>query len=485
MTDDLDRITGLCKQAAEKTFSNTKQIHVRKLERLTKKEKSINLSPKGLEKWIVNRTGRTLTTQQEEVLTMGLNYVPTPSKIPVRDIAAAVETAASELSSDGASDLRLRVCGILCKAKPSTDNLTKKQRRALKELRKMVILPADQGDATVLMENEKYMYTTKLKNILATPTYMYKELKRNPTAAQEVKIGRILRGLVRMEEISDTLYYNKLRPGSGCQPPRIYMYGLPKIHKPEIPLRPNISCINSPTYQLAKHIAQLISPLTGQTDSHVKNSRHFAEIKAGEKLEPDELLVSFDVVSLFTNAPVEEAIDVTRRLLQEDETLGEKTVLSVDKIAELLKLCLKSTYMYFSFEGRFYEQREGTAMGSPVSAVIANIYMEYFEHRALESAPQRPRLWKRYVDDTFCIVNKGSVDELLDHHNSVRPPIQFTIEQEKEGVLPFLDKSTGRKMAAWTSLSTGNQHIRIRPLSPFQLTPSTACEAKTGQVPFQ
>ena len=97
-----------------------------------------------------------------------------------------------------------------------------------------------------------------------------KEKKRNNlTAVQEAKIGRTVRGLVRMEEISDTLYYNKLRPGSGChdQPSRIY--GLPKIHKP---FRPIVSCINS--YQLAKHITQLISPLTGQTVHDIGRNPH-------------------------------------------------------------------------------------------------------------------------------------------------------------------------------------------------------------------
>ena len=162
-----------------------------------------------------------------------------------------------------------------------------------------------------------------------------------------------------------------------------------------------------------------------------------------EKLDPEELLVSFDVTSLFTNVPVDEAVEVTRRLLEEDETLGERTALTADSIAELLKLCLKSTY--FRFEGKFYEQREGAAMGSPVSAVIANLYMEYFEQRALETAPQRPRLWRRYVDDTCCIVKRGSVDALLDHLNSVRPPIQFTVEQERDGTLPFLDTCIQRK----------------------------------------
>ena len=71
-------------------------------------------------------------------------------------------------------------------------------------------------------------------------------------------------------------------------------------------------------------------------------------------------------------------------------------VLSPEQIAELQGMCLKSTY--FSYGGSFYEQKEGAAMGSPVSAVVANLYMEFFEELALETAPTRPRLWKRYAE---------------------------------------------------------------------------------------
>ena len=113
--------------------------------------------------------------------------------------------------------------------------------------------------------------------------------------------------------------------------------------------------------------------------------------------------------------------------------LVERTPLSPDRIAEVLGLCLKSTY--FSYGGEFYEQRERAAVGSPVSAVVANLYMEFFEELALESAPSRSRLWKRYVDDTCCILKTGDVGGLLNHLNSLRPTIKFTMELE-EGVHP-------------------------------------------------
>ena len=122
-------------------------------------------------------------------------------------------------------------------------------------------------------------------------------------------------------------------------------------------------------------------------------------------------------------------------------------------------MCLKSTY--FSYGGSFYEQKEGAAMGSPVSAVVANLYMEFFEELALETAPTRPRLWNRCVDDTFCILRKGSPEELLHHLNGVRLTIKFTVEQEEDGTLHSLTRySGGERMAAWMSLSTGSPRTR-------------------------
>ena len=60
--------------------------------------------------------------------------------------------------------------------------------------------------------------------------------------------------------------------------------------------------------------------------------------------------------------------------------------------------------MYFSYGGEFFEQLEGAAMGSPVSAAVVNLYIEFFEEVALRTATMKPRLWKRYIDDTCCIM---------------------------------------------------------------------------------
>ena len=91
-------------------------------------------------------------------------------------------------------------------------------------------------------------------------------------------------------------------------------------------------------------------------------------------------MVSFDVVSLFTNVSIQESLQL---LLQKDEELENRTELSLERFSNLLELCLSSTY--FCYRGFFYTQKEGATVGSPVSLNIANLYMEFFEEMALNS----------------------------------------------------------------------------------------------------
>ena len=98
-----------------------------------------------------------------------------------------------------------------------------------------------------------------------------------------------------------------------------------------------------------------------------------------------------DETSLFTKVPIAEALEVIGRRLEEQEAADRRTTLSVESVKRLLHLFLTSTY--FMWNGRFYEQMEGAAMGNSLSPVVANIYMEHFEELALESAEFKPATW--------------------------------------------------------------------------------------------
>ena len=77
-------------------------------------------------------------------------------------------------------------------------------------------------------------------------------------------------------------------------------------------------------------------------------------------------------------------------------------------------------------------------MGSPVSPIVANLYMEYLEQKALSTAPNPPNSGGRYVDDTFVIHKEANKQSFLQHINSVDPAIRFTVEDNKEdGSIPF------------------------------------------------
>ena len=132
-------------------------------------------------------------------------------------------------------------------------------------------------------------------------------------------------------------------------------------------------------------------------------------------INPDETIVSFDVSALFTSIPVPVTLDVinkkfTTLIAQKGLQAFLELSHSIPKAKIIVHLELVLNNCVFSFQDTCYEQLQGAAMGSPVSSVIANIYMEYLEELALE--PQCPfptPWWKKHVDDVICITKKDQV----------------------------------------------------------------------------
>ena len=195
-------------------------------------------------------------------------------------------------------------------------------------------------------------------------------------------------------------------PGDNSPPARFYG---PKMHKPDVSLRPIISAYGTVTYNLSKFLTKIVQKYTGKNFSIVKENKVLAESLKGKTINPDEIIVSFDISALFTSNPVPVALEVinwkiTTQISLEglQAFLEHSHSIPKEKIIALLELVLKNCM--FSFQHKFYKQLQRAVMDSPVSPVIANNYMEYIEEMALGSqCPIPPPWWKRYVEDVICI----------------------------------------------------------------------------------
>ncbi|KAL9958564.1 hypothetical protein ACROYT_G035593 [Oculina patagonica] len=371
-------------------------------------------------KWVVNASSADLKDSEVQLLRKGLNFAMTPSSIPRKDIVASVEQSISGLPAAAQDEIRVEVSHILKNAKPpKTSNITREEREALRGLQQnenILILPADKGNAVVVMNKSDYQQEIKSR-LQDRKTYeQITDKRRNPTAKTARDLQRKLQSLKQ----------------------------------------PINSCIGSPTYEVSKYLARVLKTLQKGNHYTVRNSTEFSEFVINQRVADDEELVSFDVVSLFTSIPVKLAIEVVKTNLEQSDEWKETTNLTVEQVIGLLEIVLNNSY--FTYAEMHYHQVFGCAMGSPVSAVIADLVMNNIEDRTLSTSPVTPSWWRRYVDDSNVCLKKTDVQVLHQHLNSIDSNIQFTIERAKQTDkgrrISFLDTQI-------TVLSNGSIEIEV------------------------
>ena len=184
----------------------------------------------------------------------------------------------------------------------------------------------------------------------------------------------------------------------------------------------------------SKHLAKLLAPLT-KSKYTIESTRDFIAYTKKLKIGKDHEMVSFDVSNLFTNVPLDFTIDLILKKVYGKKMV--KTKLKKAELKELLEMCTKE--MHFTLNGKIYQQTDGVCMGSPLGPVLANIFMVHLEETIAPELQNSMPTWRRYVDDTFTLVKKGKLNDIISRLNNFHPNISFTNEPEQEGKMAFLD----------------------------------------------
>ena len=355
----------------------------------------------------------------------------------------------NKISDETITDINVKTLAYIKRCKqmktPKNIQMTKKY---LKD-HDLLAVPFDKGIGICVMKREDYH--SKMDKIIALPQFeKIGKLRKNakhPVLKEEERIIDILKSLHQEDKIDDVLL-ERLKP-RGSQPARLY--GLAKVHKKDTPVRPVLSMPGSAYHKVAEYVAE---QLANVPQCKINASTEAISKKLKEmKLEKDEEIISFDVVSLYTNVPVLEAIEVCTDLLyrlppEKRPNIDKDTFQSLAKIASCEVIML-------THDG-YYTQKDGLAMGSPPAPHLANGWLSQYE----ETIKGESKLYYRYMDDILKEEKKEKIDQKLGEINSLHANLKFTLEREKDGELPVLDMkilhdhTTGQLESTWYSKPT-------------------------------
>ncbi|BHF74036.1 hypothetical protein SprV_0401712000 [Sparganum proliferum] len=241
----------------------------------------------------------------------------TPTRAPTNaDPVRLVATVQSILKQTGQLDetthlLRQQVTSLVMAHKPRAI-ITKAEQSALKALRNdasIVILPTDKGRSTVVLDKAEYIQKA---NDLLEVRQAYLPCGEESIKTLVTQLDKTLADMQSNKAISKSVWL-AIEP-TDAAPARFY--GLPKVHKVGLHLRPIVSLRDTPTYNLAKWLFRKLRSLTSNAATTVCSAAQFLERLKGIGISEDKVMVSFDVIALFNSIPQCLAVKTVRQLLE-------------------------------------------------------------------------------------------------------------------------------------------------------------------------
>lgn len=418
-----------------RTFNRVKRLNLGKIN-LMRTTTLHNVC--GRPQWLKNLTSTNIPEEVTTVLSLGPKFSIPPSvrDIPMKRLLGQIE-AIIECTEDHHKDhYRARATNIVTNfVRQEHENknshlnaIFQDSRRFLKQNPHLMVCQSDKGNVTVIMDRESY--GQKVIELVAD-TEVYKALKSDPTTRFQNSNNKLIGELksaafISADAAKSLVNYNSV-------PPRFF--GLPKVHKENCPLRPIVSTINSPTSKLSKFIADVLKiSFADYFEYSIKDSFAFAAVINDFQLPDDYVIVSLDVISLFTNISLEISVKI---ISDEWPRIQNNTNIPKNVFVKIIRFLFDSNY--FSYNGHYYSQIFGCPMGSNLSPVLANIVMSCLLKSCIGQLSFTIPFIYQYVDDLILAIPNRSNQEILDVFNGFDQHIKFTIEEENNRSVPFLD----------------------------------------------
>lgn len=390
--------------------------------------------------WLVNLSDKTIPPHIEIFLSLGQRFCypyidEHETKNAIHKIISEFEYRAYLIPKEKLDTARGELTNILSMTKTRTSKKDTKKvitdtKKFLKENTDIVITRADKGNSTVILNKDDYINKTLT---LLNDENTYKKITsntRNPCNNTEKAINNILIKW-KSKNIIDDETLHMLKP-ENSQLSRLYT--LPKIHKTNAPMRPIVSSIQFPTHKIADFIRNIIQKHMPPHNSDTKDSFTLKKHLQDFTLPPNHILVSFDVVSLYTSIPLRLVLD---SLEKRKHYFNDDTGILLQELKMAIEFIMSSTF--FQFNSEIYQQISGLPMGSPLAPILANLVMIDLEEFCLSKLNFNVPLYKRYVDDCILALPIDKIDFTLDIFNQYDNNIRFTSEIEVDGKIPFLD----------------------------------------------
>ena len=320
-------------------------------------------------------------------------------------------------------------------------NISKFDRKALLTLSKdknIIIKKADKGGSIAVLNSEQYK--NKMLVMLAdAKTYTLTDAIDLNKAKNDVDVT--IEKLLALQFIDKS----QKRFLTQCVPKLPILYGLPKIHKNNWPLRPIVSQINSPAYRLNKYVDYLLTTAEKSIPNLLQDTTRFLQyVGSLPLLTHESILFTIDVTSLYTVLPHSMVIEYVGAMYKEtlqnwNTFTPDIAPIPVDLLQTIIRLILNQTF--FQFNDKSYLQNYGITMGAPSSVKLANITLyKHLQNIHAHYSGKTPSIQLRLIDDIFGIWsgNEGELENWVTFLNNSHDTIKFTLEHSRQNI-PFLD----------------------------------------------